>query len=65
MAQSFDAKLKDGKIVGIKNHTSALYPNLWLEKSLVEKCVLSKVRNGKKHTIVSGSYVGEKLADKD
>ena len=55
----FDAKLKDGKIVWIKPHIGII-SEPWLKKVSGE-VRLRKDRNGKKYTIISGSYVGENL----
>ncbi len=55
----FDVKLKDGKIVWIKEHIGVI-SELWLKEGSGE-VHLRTDRNGKKYAIISGSYVGEKL----
>ena len=55
----FDLKLHDGRIVWIKEHTGSLSVS-WL-KEISGEVRLRTDRNGKKYTIISGSYVGENL----
>lgn len=55
----FDVKLKDEKIVWIKNHNGAISEPWLTEHSGTVH--LRTDKNGRKYAIVSGTYVGEKL----
>lgn len=56
---AFDIKVRDGKIVWIKEHRGIIYDS-WI-KEHCGKVNLRTDRKGKKYAIISGSYVSEDL----
>lgn len=56
---AFDIKVNDGKVVWIKQHTG-MVNEPWLKECSGEVHIRTD-RNGKSYTLISGTYVGEKL----